>query len=51
MVKRSRVTITPNMVLRSVASSTAIETDEAIQSIEKRIRACSGKFSHLKLAK
>jgi hypothetical protein len=51
MVKRVKITVTPSMILRSVASSSAIETNETVKSIEKRILTCSGKFSHLKLAK
>ena len=51
MVKRSKVVLTSSMLMRSVASSSAIETNKTVKSIEKRLSAYSGKFSHLKLAK
>lgn len=38
-------------IVRAVASSTAIETRQPIDRIERALRARSGKFSHLTLAR
>lgn len=37
-------------IIRSVASSTAVETGESIQAIESRLKAGSKRFQHLNLA-
>lgn len=42
--------ITKTMIIRSVASSTAVETGEAITKIEAKLKAGSKKFQHLTLA-
>ena len=38
-------------IVRSVASSTAIETGQRIEKIERMLRSGSSKYSHLKLAR
>lgn len=38
-------------IVRSVASSTAIETGQRIDSIERMLRSGSSKYTHLKLAR
>jgi len=37
-------------IRRAVASSTAIETGQAVKTLESRLKAKSSKFQHLKLA-
>jgi len=37
-------------IRRAVASSTAIETGQAVKALETRLKAKSSKFQHLKLA-
>lgn len=52
-IKRPRnkhVVVSKAMIIRSVASSTAVETGEAIQVIEKKLKTGSKKFQHLNLA-
>lgn len=38
-------------IVRAVASSTAIETGQRIDALERQLRAASSKYSHLKLAR
>lgn len=38
-------------IVRSVASSTAIETGQRIDRLERMLRSGSSKYSHLKLAR
>lgn len=38
-------------IVRAVASSTAIETGQRIDVLERQLRAASSKFGHLKLAR
>jgi hypothetical protein len=38
-------------IIRSVASSTAIETGQSIKTLEDTLKAKSNKFKHLNLAK
>lgn len=42
--------VTKAQILRSVASSSAIETNASIKSIEIKLKAKDGKYSHLTLA-
>ncbi|WP_317929082.1 hypothetical protein [Halioxenophilus sp. WMMB6] len=42
--------VTKTMIIRSVASSTALETGEAITKIEAKLKAGSKKYQHLTLA-
>ena len=42
--------ITQSDLFRSVASSTAIETGQAIKTLETILKAKNSKFSHLTLA-
>lgn len=37
-------------IRRAVASSTAIETGQSVQAIERKLRARSGKYRHVSLA-
>ncbi|WP_169579669.1 hypothetical protein [Saccharospirillum impatiens] len=37
-------------IYRSVASSSAIETGEAVDAIERKLKAKNGKYAHLLLA-
>lgn len=45
-----KVKLSKERVLRAVASSTAIETGESVQSIEAKLKAKSDKFKGLSLA-
>lgn len=47
-VRKKKVTET--MILRAVASSTAIETRASVESIEKKLKANKRKYSSLSLA-
>jgi hypothetical protein len=38
-------------IVRAVASSTAIETGQRIDQLERALRARTGKFKHLRLAR
>lgn len=38
-------------IVRSVASSTAIETGQRIDSLERMLRSGSSKYTHLRLAR
>ncbi|WP_169735577.1 hypothetical protein [Luteimonas huabeiensis] len=38
-------------IVRSVASSTAIETGQPIDGLERKLRTGSSKYGHLKLAR
>lgn len=42
---------THDAIVRAVASSTAVETGQPIGKIERTLRARSGKFSSLRLAR
>ena len=48
--KNKALTVSKTMIIRSVASSTAIETGQPIAVIEARLKADSKKYSHLTLA-
>jgi len=53
MKNRNKMTenrITENMILKSVASSTAIDTNEEIKGIEKKLKKNNLKYKHLSLA-
>ena len=48
--KNLAVKVSKSMILRSVASSTAIETGQPIAVIEAKLKAGNTKFAHLTLA-
>jgi hypothetical protein len=48
--KNREIKVGKSMIIRSVASSTAIETGQPIAVIEARLRAGSKKYGHLTLA-
>ncbi len=48
--KASGKKVTENMIIRSVASSTAIETGESVKVIEARLKDRKSKFNHLRIA-
>ncbi|MGE8188220.1 hypothetical protein [Pseudomonas sp. NPDC086278] len=37
-------------VIRAVASSTAIETGQSVEAVERKLKSKTSKFLHLKLA-
>ncbi|MCF2827118.1 MULTISPECIES: hypothetical protein [unclassified Pseudoalteromonas] len=45
-----KVKVTQNMILRSVASSTAIETGKSVSSIERKLKNNKKKYASLALA-
>lgn len=52
-VRRQRPSNTPvsrEKIIRAVASSTAIETGEAVAVLEAKLRANNSKFKHITLA-
>ncbi|KQM76659.1 hypothetical protein ASE76_18435 [Xylophilus sp. Leaf220] len=48
---RRRKTPTRKAVVRSVASSTAVETGQSISQLEHRLEQPRARFSHIKLAR
>ena len=50
IVSKDKKKITKSMILRSVASSTAIETGATVKTIEKRLKANKLKYESLSLA-
>ena len=48
--KRARRKVPSNMILRAVASSTAVETGAEVKEIEKRLQENKQKYAHLALA-
>ncbi|MDN5869858.1 MAG: hypothetical protein L0H73_03935 [Nitrococcus sp.] len=42
--------ITRSAIRRAVVSSTAIETDQSVEQLERKLREDAEAFSHLKLA-
>jgi len=48
--KNKEIKVTKTMIIRAVASSTAIETGQPIPVIEAKLKAGSTKFRHLALA-
>lgn len=48
--KTPKKKITQEMLYRSVASSTAIETGESVQDVERKLKANKEKFRHIQLA-
>ena len=52
-IKRPRnkaPTVSKPMIIRSVASSTAVETGESVNALERKLKAGSKKFQHLNLS-
>lgn len=49
-MSKEKKKITKSMILRSVASSTAIETGATVKTIEKRLKANKLKYESLSLA-
>ncbi|PXW98577.1 hypothetical protein C7444_10254 [Sphaerotilus hippei] len=41
----------PQAVMRAVASSTAVETGQALAQLEQKLRQPSLRFAHIKLAR
>lgn len=50
IMSKDKKKITKSMILRSVASSTAIETGATVKTIEKRLKANKLKYESLSLA-
>ena len=50
MTRKKPKILLKNQIYRTVASSTAIETGEAIQEIEKKLKNKNSKFKWLTLA-
>lgn len=48
---RTQKKLTTEMLIRAVASSTAIETGQSVETIERKLKLRSSKFLHLALAK
>ncbi|WP_426618463.1 hypothetical protein ACP3TY_21810 [Pseudomonas rustica] len=48
---RTRKKLTAEALIRSIASSTAIETGQSVEVIELKLKLKSSKFLHLALAK
>ncbi|WP_169740941.1 MULTISPECIES: hypothetical protein [Methylomicrobium] len=48
--KNKAPTVSKSMIIRSIASSTAIETGQPIAVIEAKLKVASKKYRHLKLA-
>lgn len=51
IVRRNRKKLIQDALIRSIASSTAIETGQSVDMIERKLKAKSGKFQHLALAR
>ena len=49
-MSKDKKKITKSMILRSVASSTAIETDATVKAIEKKLKENKLKYESLLLA-
>jgi hypothetical protein len=49
--RRTRKELTTETLIRAVASSTAIETGQSVETIERKLKLRSSKFLHLSLAK
>ncbi|WP_192563427.1 hypothetical protein [Pseudomonas gozinkensis] len=43
--------LTAEVLIRAIASSTAIETGQSVESIERKLKLKDSKFLHLSLAK
>lgn len=43
--------VVENLIIRSVASSTAIETGQSILDIERKLKEAEGKYRDLKLGR
>lgn len=43
--------LTAEALIRAIASSTAIETGQSVESIERKLKLKDSKFLHLSLAK
>lgn len=48
---KSKPLISQKSLIRAVASSTAIETGQSIQALEKQLKLKSQRFAHIKLAR
>ncbi len=48
---RTKKKLTTETSIRAVASSTAIETGQSVETIERKLKLRSSKFLHLSLAK
>jgi hypothetical protein len=48
---RTKKKLTTETLIRAVASSTAIETGQSVETIERKLKFRSSKFLHLSLAK
>jgi len=49
-MKDEKIKVTQKMIYRAVASSTAIETGQAVKVIEEKLKANKQKYSSLTLA-
>lgn len=48
--RTSRKTPSQQAILRAIASSTAIETGQSIEQLERKLKSKTGKFRHVALA-
>ncbi|MFJ2488320.1 hypothetical protein [Pseudomonas sp. NPDC087639] len=49
--RRTRKKITAETLIRTIASSTAIETGQSVEALEHKLKVKSSKFLHISLAK
>lgn len=49
--RRTRKKLTAENLIRAIASSTAIETGQSVEAIERKLKVKNSKFLHLSLAK
>ncbi|EJM22012.1 hypothetical protein PMI21_00194 [Pseudomonas sp. GM18] len=49
-VRRNGKKLNSDTVIRAIASSTAIETGQSIEVIERKLKGKTSKFQHLNLA-
>ncbi|WP_149088519.1 hypothetical protein [Pseudomonas prosekii] len=48
--RRNGKKLSPDALIRTIASSTAIETGQSVEEIERKLKNKSAKFAHLNLA-
>ena len=49
--RRTKKKLTADTLIRAIASSTAIETGQSVETIERKLKVRSSKFLNLSLAK
>ncbi|WP_181381693.1 hypothetical protein [Pseudomonas prosekii] len=48
--RRNGKKLSPDALIRTIASSTAIETGQSVEEIERKLKNKNAKFAHLNLA-